>query len=123
MNVSLMKVSLSTSCVVPHDLAVLTQGQIVEAIAQAVVGGQLPAKLNIELAAEGCTLADVRPIFKEMWLDRFSADVFRMGNAQEELAGLETDDSGRIEQSFLVWIAGTPLVDIRRWFTERKRGE
>ncbi|MCA9872855.1 MAG: hypothetical protein KC441_04355 [Anaerolineales bacterium] len=119
--IPLMRVFLEVECVVPHDLASLTQGQVVEAIAQAVVDGYLPANLTIQLADEKASLHDVHPAIKNMWLARLAADSIRFTQAEAELPDLEVDDAGQLEEPFLIWPIGTSLVDVQAWFREIKK--
>ncbi|MGB4950771.1 MAG: hypothetical protein WBO55_09060 [Rhizobiaceae bacterium] len=119
--IPLMRVLLEVECVVPHDLAGLTQGQVVEAIAQAVVDGHLPAHLDIKLADEKATLLDVHPAIKNMWLARLAADSLRFSQAETALYDVAVDDAGVLDEPFLVWPVGTSLADVTNWFKGAKK--
>lgn len=116
--VPLMKVHLEVDCVVPHDLAPLIQGQVIEAIAQAVVNGQLAAKMEIELASDEVSLSDVSPAIKEMWLARLAFDAMRLDEAKARLKELPVDDFGKTEEPFLIWGAGSSIADVQAWFDQ-----
>jgi hypothetical protein len=116
--VPLMKVHLEIDCVVPHDLAPLIQGQVIEAIAQAVVNGQLSAKMEIELASDEVSLGDVSQAIKEMWLARLAVDVMRLDQAKAQFEDMPIDDFGQTEEPFLIWDVGTSVADIEAWFNQ-----
>lgn len=122
MRVPLMRVTLTVESVVPHDMSALTQGQIIEAIAQAVVNGGMPAELQIQFADRDASLYDVHHAIKQMWLARLSADVMRFDLAKSEVADLAVNDAGQLEEDFLVWPSGSSIADVRAWFKAQQGG-
>jgi hypothetical protein len=122
MKLPLMRVSLAVECVVPHDTAALTQGQIIEAIAQAVVEGGMSAELQIQFADNKASLYDVHQAIKQMWLARLAADSMRFEMAKSMADALPLNDSGQLEEDFLVWPAGSSIADVRGWFKTQAGG-
>lgn len=116
---SLMRVTIQVECVVPHDLAGLMQGQIVEAIMQAAVNGSLSAKYEVQTADKSATLHDVPQAVKEMWLARLAADVMRFEQAKTALDELDLNGAGQLESDFLVWPRGSSIADVSAWFKQQ----
>lgn len=113
---SLTKISVSFTAIVPHDLAALLDGQVLEALVQSVIAGHLPAKIQATLADNSATLAEVHQAVRKLYLAKMANDVARMAQAREQLAEIPLDEDGRLEADFIVWPAGTPWSEVDAWF-------
>lgn len=113
---SLTKITVSFNAVVPHDLAALLEGQVLEALIQSVVEGRLPARIEAKLADDLATLNEVHPAVRQLYLARLAADVGRMEQARSQLKDLRLDNEGRLEDDFVIWPAGTAFADVSAWF-------